>query len=283
MRRGISGRTRVAGVIGAPIAHSLSPAIQNAWIEAADIDAAYVPFGPSPERFEALIDGFRGGVVRGVNVTAPFKERALAMADRPSARAAAAGAANLLVFESDGAIVADNTDGEGLLAAFSRRCPGFSPSAGPVVVLGAGGAARGAVAAFLAAGAPMVHIVNRSRQRSKALAAIFGDRANVADDIPFSLSRAHAVINATPQGFEGGEGPNVDLSPLPGHAIVMDMVYRPVRTTFLERAESRGLATVDGLAMLIGQASPSFRAFFGREPPSIDVRAVALAALEQGV
>ena len=119
MTRRISGATVVAGVAGSPVKHSLSPLIHNAWIAAAGLDAVYVPFSPPADGFAVFARGLAGGAVRGLNVTVPFKETALEVATRATARAGAAGAANLLVFETDGAIVADNTDGEGLLGALA--------------------------------------------------------------------------------------------------------------------------------------------------------------------
>src|SRR4051794_28105741 len=146
-RRPISGITAVAGVAGSPIGHSLSPLIHNAWIEAAGIDAVYVAFAPPPDRFSHFAEGLRGGAVRGLNVTLPFKEAALGVAHEVGERAERAGAANLLIFNEDGSIVADNVDGLGLLGALVAQAPGFDAKAGPAVVMGAGGAARGAAAA----------------------------------------------------------------------------------------------------------------------------------------
>ena len=282
VRPPISGETVVAGVAGSPVRHTLSPRIHNAWLEAAAIDGVYIPFSPRPDGFTAFAEGLRGGAVRGLNVTAPFKEAALALADRSTDRARAAGAANLLVFEAGGGIFADNTDGEGLLGAFRAQARGFDPAAGPLVILGAGGAARGAAAAFLAAGAPYVHFIARNPDRGEGLAALFGDRAACLDQAGASESfrEASAVINATPLGLGGGAGPDTPFELLAGACVVMDMVYRPVRTAWLDRAKARGLRTVDGLAMLIGQAEPSFRAFFGHQPPPIDVRSLVVAALE---
>ncbi|HEY2482631.1 MAG TPA: NAD(P)-binding domain-containing protein, partial [Caulobacteraceae bacterium] len=143
---------------------------------------------------------------------------------------------------------------------------------GPVVILGAGGAARGAAAAFLDAGAPGVRLINRSLERARTLAAEFGPAVTTAD--ANALDEANAIINATPAA------PQIQLEQAPVSAVVMDMVYRPLETPFLLGARALGLRTVDGLAMLIGQARPSFRAFFGVEPPdNVDVRAVALKAL----
>jgi len=278
----MTGAAMVAGVCGAPIRHSMSPLIHNAWIAAAGLDAAYVPFAPTEERFEAFVDGLRGGAIRGLNVTIPFKERALALADHASDLARMAGAANLLIFAEDGSIFADNTDGPGLLGAVAVQAPGFDVTSAPVVVLGAGGAARGAVAALLMAGAPQVRVVNRTLARAQALAEALGDRVIAADEtaLPALLADAGLVINATSLGLGGGEGPAADLALTPAGAVVMDMVYKPLRTQFLQRAEGLGRRTVDGLEMLLRQAVPSFEAFYGQPPPAdIDVRAIALRQL----
>ena len=279
----ISGTTTVAGVVGAPVRHSLSPLIHNAWIEAAGVDGVYVALAPTAEHFPKLLDGLCGGALRGLNVTLPFKEAALAAADRASERARRAGAANLLVFESDGTISADNTDGEGLLWAFSEQAPNLDITARPVVVLGAGGAARGAVAALLDAGAPEVRIVNRTLARAEAIARAVGGPVTVHEwgGLREAMTASSVVINATSLGLAGKDPLAVSFDGLQAGAVVMDMVYRPLRTAFLARAASEGFTTVDGLAMLIGQAAPSFKAFFGQTPPtSVDVRRLALAALE---
>jgi len=270
----------LAGVVGWPISHSLSPQLQNAWILAAGIDAVYVPFSVPPGRFAAFIAGMRGGPLLGLNVTAPHKQAALGLADRVSPQARAAGAANLLVFHEDGLLSADNTDGEGLLKAFAAQAPKFVPSAGPVLIVGAGGAARGAASALLAAGTPKIQILNRNPQRALNLAQTLGPQVEPLSAPPKNdVVRAWgAVINATPAGLDAASSLGVDLSALSADAVVMDMVYRPLRTPLLEGAARRGLVTVDGLEMLIGQARPSFRALFGAEPPSLDIRAMALGA-----
>ncbi|HEY9216953.1 MAG TPA: shikimate dehydrogenase, partial [Phenylobacterium sp.] len=120
----ITASTRVAGVVGAPVRHSLSPQIHNAWLAAAGIDGVYIAFAPPADRFAAFVQGMRGGAVRGVNVTLPFKEEALREADECSERAQLAGAANLLLFHEDGMIFAENTDGLGLMHAFETQAPG---------------------------------------------------------------------------------------------------------------------------------------------------------------
>lgn len=278
----ITGRTVVAGVVGRPVAHSLSPILHNAWLADAGIDGVYVAFGPPEDGFPNLIKGFRGGALRGVNVTLPFKEQALAAADQVSDAARLAAAANLLVFESDGTIRADNTDGVGLLGAFAAQQPQWSPSAGPVTVLGAGGAARGAVAALVLAGAPKVFVVNRTLARAEAIAQAVGPAV-----VPLPLGRAAdalaestAVINATSAGLAGAGALDVPLGQTPEGCVVMDMVYKPLETPFLAQARALGRPVVDGLEMLIRQAVPSFEAFYGRPPPeTTDVRRLALETL----
>ncbi len=275
----LSGKSLVAGVVGQPIAHSMSPVLHNAWIAAAGLDAVYVPFAVTEAGFPSLVAGLRGGSVRGLNVTLPFKLLALDAADQVSSRAAAAGAANLLVFKADGQILADNTDGLGLLAAFAEQAPGFDPQAGPVVLLGAGGGAQGAAAAFAEAGCPEIRIVNRTRTRAEALAGRFGARAFGLTEVATALAGANAVINTTSAGLSG-DSLDVPFEATPAACVVMDMTYKPLRTPFLQAADAAGRKTVDGLAMLVGQAIPSFEAFFGQLPPGeVDVRALAIQTL----
>ncbi|HEX2801228.1 MAG TPA: shikimate dehydrogenase [Phenylobacterium sp.] len=279
----ITASTIVAGVAGWPVRHSLSPLIHNAWLEAAGIDGVYVAFATPSEGFEDFLRGVRGGAVRGLNVTLPFKGRALAMAPHATERARIAAAANVLVFETDGTIVADNTDGLGLIGAFLSQAPGFDFAAGPVAILGAGGGARGAAAALLAAGCPEVRILNRTLAKAQALAAELGAGATAGEltDAPRAFEGAIAVINATSAGVANSGLLAVPLEATPPGAVAMDMVYKPLMTPFLLQAQALGRRTVDGLEMLIGQAAPSFEAFFGRPPPgAVDVRALALAALD---
>ena len=278
-RVAFSGAARVAGVVGAPVRQSLSPLIHNAWIAGAGLDAVYVPFSPSPERFEGFVTALRGGSVAGLNVTLPFKPAALKLADRADDAARAAGAANLLLFHPDGSVEARNTDGIGLLHAFAEQAPTWRLDAGPVLVLGAGGAARGAVAALQAAGA-IVRVANRTAARAHALAEAFaGVQAMGLADLAAVVGDVSAIVNATAAGLEGEGAVDLPWAAVASTAVVMDMVYKPLHTPLLRRAQAAGLATVDGLAMLIGQALPSFEAFFGQPPPQVDVRAVALAAL----
>ena len=267
----ITGAVRVAGIVGNPVAHSLSPIIHNAWIEALDMDAVYAAFAPrDADGFATLVEAGRAGLLAGVNVTAPFKEQAFALADTASGTARISGSANILRFR-DGRVEADSTDGEGLLWALKQQAPALDLRAAPVVMLGAGGAARAAVAALAGAGAG-VRIVNRTRKRAEALAADIGLGVEAVDG-PGAFDGARLVINALTVK------PEVDPGQFEPGTVVMDMTYRPVETPFLGAAKAAGLTTVDGLAMLIGQAEPSFRALFDAEPPALDPRPRLLAHL----
>lgn len=267
----ITGAARLGGIVGRPVAHSLSPVIHNAWIEAAGIDAVYAAFAPPDETaFETLVAFGRAGMLAGVNVTAPFKEQAFALADSASAEATASGSANVLVFE-DGRVHAESTDGFGLLAALADQAPALTLSGAVVVMLGAGGAARAAAQTLAAAGA-QVRLVNRSRDRAEALAADLGPAVSVADEAD-AFDGADLVVNAL------SVPPTLDLGRLAAGTVVMDMTYRPVETDFLKAARVQGLTPVDGLGMLIGQAGPSFRAIFRTEPPALDLRPLLLAAI----
>ncbi|WP_312166869.1 shikimate dehydrogenase [Phenylobacterium sp.] len=276
----LSGATRVAGVVGRPIAHSMSPILHNAWLAAAGIDGVYVPFSTQPGRFTAFAQSLRGGSVAGLNVTLPFKAEALALADEASFRARSAEAANVLVFGEDGMIFADNTDGLGMLAAFAEQAPGFDPQAGPVAILGAGGAARGAAAAFVEAGCPEVRIVNRTLLKAQEVAGPLGATALPLSEAAAAFAGVVAVVNATSAGLSGSAALEVPLEATPADAVIMDMVYKPLKTPFLAQGQALGRRTVDGLAMLIGQAVPSFEYFFGQPPPrEVDVRSLAIRAL----
>lgn len=272
-----------AGVAGSPAKHSLSPIIHGAWLTAAEIDGTYEIFDLPADGFADFIRWART-TLSGLNVTVPFKEQALAIADQASDRARLAGAANVLVFE-DGKIFADNTDGIGLLHALRLSGP-FDPSAGSIMVFGSGGAAQGAVAALISEGATDIRIVNRTFERGQELASRFPGKAiaypRTEDQTAEALKGVQALIQSTLMGMDGQPALDIDLSPLPVTALVMDMVYVPLETPLLKEAKRRGHRVSNGLDMLIGQAIPSFEMFFGATPPDdVDVKALCLGELER--
>lgn len=268
----ITGAVKVGAIVGRPVAHSLSPVIHNAWIEAGGLDAAYIAFSPADDSdFDLLVAAGRAGFVRGLNVTAPFKERAFALADTTSETARISSSANLLTFR-DGRVHADSTDGIGLLGAIAEQAPALSLNGAVVAMLGAGGAARAAAAALTGAGAT-VRVVNRTPERAEALAADLGAGVEAWPVGQASLEGAALIVNAL------SVQPDIDLGRLDPATVVMDMTYRPLVTPFLRAARARGLTTVDGLAMLIGQAGPSFESIFDTAAPDFDVRPICLKVL----
>jgi len=261
----------VAGIAGNPVAHSLSPVIHNAWLAAGGIDGAYVPLAPADAAgFEALVAAGRAGLIMGLNVTAPFKEQAFALADQATAAARLTSSANILQFEN-GRVLADSSDGIGLMRGLREQAPDLDVAGRPVVMLGAGGAARAGSGALVEAGAE-VRIVNRSPERAQALAADLGPSVRVMT-AEAAFDGAALVINAL------SVAPIIDFDRIAPGTVVMDMTYKPLATPFLTAARERSLPTVDGLAMLIGQAAPSFEALFRRAPPPLDLRALLMTHL----
>jgi shikimate dehydrogenase len=270
-RHRITGAALVAGIAGNPVAHSLSPVIHNAWLAAGDIDGAYVPFAPADAAgFETLVAAGRAGLITGLNVTAPFKEQAFALADQATPAARLTSSANILIFDG-GRVSADSSDGTGLMLGLKEQAPDLNIAGRPVVMLGAGGAARAGAGALVEAGA-QVRIVNRSPDRALALAADLGPSVQVISG-PEAFDGAVLVINAL------SVQPDLDFDAVAPGTVMMDMTYKPLATPFLAAARARGLPTVDGLAMLIGQAAPSFQALFRRPPPPLDLRALLTAHL----
>jgi shikimate dehydrogenase len=262
-------RPSVAGVMGWPVTHSRSPVLFEHWFRTLDIAGRYVPLAVRPEDFGAVLRALPKAGLRGVNVTVPHKEAAFRLADARSPTAEAIGAANTLVFAPDGRIEADNTDAYGFLENLRAGAPGWRGAAGPAVVLGAGGAAQAVVHALLGAGVPALRLLNRSRDRAEALAARFGPKVEVLDweARDAALGDAALLVNATSLGMKGQPPLEIGLEALPRAAVVTDIVYVPLETPLLAAARAHGAHAVDGLGMLLHQARPGFRAWFGADPP----------------
>ncbi len=250
--------TLLAGVVGWPVAQSLSPVLHGFWLAKHGIDGAYVPLAIRREDFGAALRGLRLAGFQGVSVTVPHKEAAFALATRHDADAERAGAVNQLVFEGE-EILGLNTDVAGLAASLD----GIALQGRPTVLLGAGGAARAAVLALERLGASQIRILNRNPARARALA---GPRVVVAETWEAAAKDAALVVQATSAGMKGAPSLDLPMDALPKDATVCDIVYNPLETEFLRRAKAAGLKTVDGLGMLMHQAVPAFRAFYGVEP-----------------
>ncbi|MGF7174511.1 shikimate dehydrogenase [Azospirillum doebereinerae] len=264
----ISGKARLAGVMGWPIGHSRSPRLHGHWLERYGIDGAYVPLAVPPERAEQAIRALPALGFRGCNVTVPFKEIAFRTVDRLDATARRMGAVNTIVVHADGTLEGGNTDGFGFLENVKAGCRDWSAEQGPAVVIGAGGAARAVAVALLDAGAPEIRLVNRTRARAEELAADIGGPIAVVDWVSreTALEGAALLVNTTTQGMTGHPPLDLDLRALPVAAVVNDIVYTPLDTPLLVAARSRGNRAVDGLGMLLHQARPGFQAWFGVEP-----------------
>ena len=272
--------TTLAGVLGDPIAHSRSPRLHRHWLDRYGIDGDYLPLRVPAADLRAALSLLPQAGFAGVNVTIPHKEAAFALADEITDRARAVGAANTLTFR-DGRVMADNTDGHGFVASLDQQAPGWDAGTGSALVLGAGGAARGIVAALLVRGVDRVVLANRDRGRAERLAADLAGLPGRIDAIktaaiPDALGEATLLVNATSLGMVGQPPLDIDLSPLPDAATVTDIVYTPLETPLLAAARARGLRTVDGLGMLLHQAAPGFEAWFGRRPDVDDALRAAV-------
>lgn len=261
----LSGKAKLAGVLGWPVGHSRSPRLHGYWLEKLGIDGAYVPLPVRPEDFETVLRALpRMGFV-GANVTVPHKEQALRLVDEVEPLAARIGAVNTLVVREDGSILGQNTDAYGFIRNLTDSSP-WRPQAGPAVVLGAGGAARAVVAALVDQGVAEIRLVNRNVGRAEALAADIGGPVRPLGWDRLDLDGAALLVNTTSLGMAGQPPLDIDLSALPKHAVVNDIVYTPLTTGLLAQAAARGNPVVDGLGMLLWQAVRGFSQWFGQQP-----------------
>jgi shikimate dehydrogenase len=271
-----------ACVIGWPVSHSRSPLIHGHWLTKYAIRGSYVRRPVPPDGLHAFLRSMQKEGFAGCNVTLPHKQDAFRAADTTMPAARAVAAANTLWLE-DGRLVADNTDGAGFLAHARSRVPGFPIPGRPVLVLGAGGAARAIIHALRACGVDEVRIANRTARRAVEVADHFGTGVTVAawEERTRCARGAAALVNATSLGMAGNAGLAFDVASLDADCIVADIVYVPLLTPLLAAAQARGLATIDGLGMLMHQAVPGFQRWFGVLPEVTDeLRAVLVADLE---
>lgn len=282
-----SGRTRVAGILGWPVAFSQSPRLHAYWLAKHGVDGAYVPLPVEPGRLADAVKGLAALGFRGGNVTKPHKEAVMPLLDAITPTAAAIGAVNTLIVGEDGRITGTNSDAPGFLANLRASAPQWRCDR-PAAVLGAGGGARAVCAALLEAGVPEVRLFNRTVEKARALAAHFrAHHAAPVRALPFTAeawraeaAEAGAAVNTTSLGMTGQPPLDLDLGALPDDAVVADIVYSPLETPVLAAAAARGLACVDGLGMLLHQGGIGFEAWFGIRPEVDDaLRAYVLEAV----
>jgi shikimate dehydrogenase len=271
-----------ACVIGWPIEHSRSPLIHGHWLKKYGIDGAYTKEPVRPEDVGRFLGSLAGSGFSGCNVTVPHKEAAFAAAEIKDPSAIAVGAANTVWLES-GKLACSNTDTYGFMMHLSQSAPNWKAAKGPIMVLGAGGAARAVVYGFLEAGRTDIRIFNRSLERARALEAHFGKSVKAYDwqrrneHVP----TAAVIVNATTLGMKGTGTPDIEFSDARHDCIAADIVYVPLETEFLKEARRFRLTSVDGLGMLLHQAVPGFEKWFGVRPEVTDeLRQILVADIE---
>ena len=259
----LSGKARLAGITGWPVSHSRSPRLHGFWIARHGIDGAYVPLPIEPAHFPAAIRGLMLSGFAGVNVTIPHKIAAFAICDTVDDSARRAGAVNTLVFEN-GRITGSNTDGWGFLE--NLRANGVDPASGSALILGAGGSARAIAAVLLALGVT-VTIANRTRPGAEAIARELPGLTVIDWNARDAALPDHALlVNTTSLGMAGNAPLEIDLDRAAPNLTVADIVYVPLETPLLAAARFRKIRCVEGLGMLLYQAVPGFRTWFGVDP-----------------
>ncbi len=255
----------MAGIMGWPVGHSLSPTLHRYWLHENHIAGDYVLLETRPEDLEETIRALPEKGFAGLNVTIPHKQAAARIVDRIDEGARRIGAVNAVTVEKDGSLSGRNTDVYGFLENLKAAVPGWEAARAPAVVLGAGGAARAVAVALLGAGVPELRLANRTHERAEALAKDIDPRIRIVpwEDRAQALAEAGLLVNATSLGMEGAPPLDLVLDALPETAAVNDIVYRPLETPLLKRARARGHPVADGLGMLIHQARPCFTDWFG--------------------
>jgi len=267
--------SRLVGLIGRSLGHSISPAFQQAAFDHLGLDVRYQVWDTSEADLGRVVERLRGPAMLGANITIPYKEKALSFADEADEEARRIGAANTLV-NRDAQLVGYNTDAEGFMRAL-RDLGRFDPRGKCIVVLGAGGAARAVVFSLVAAGSKSVVVFNRTLSRADALAAGMGESSTEVTSLPWedgqlesAVARCDLLVNCTSVGMTGGptEGQSpIDARLVPGGALVYDLVYNPLETPLLKGAGRAGARTLGGLAMLVYQGAASFQLWTGLEAP----------------
>ncbi len=277
----IDAGTALLGVVGHPVAHSLSPVIQNAALRRDKRNAIYLAFDVVPENFEAFVEGMRAAGARGLNVTLPHKRAAFDACGTVTEEAQWTEAVNTLTFESD-EIVGDNTDVEGVRASLVEL--GAELDGSKALLIGAGGAGRAAARALLDSGGE-IWIANRTPARAEKLRGAIGRSAQVIPwkDLAVAAKEADVIVHATSVGLDGSESvlKSSDLKGSPCRAL-LDLVYGPNETMLVHEARRAGVEAADGLNVLVLQGAGAYATFWGEDPPLEVMRKAALAAVGRG-
>lgn len=263
----VPDRFLLAGVMGWPVMHSRSPKLHNYWFEKYGLAGTYVPLAVRPEGLGPALRALPSLCFSGCNLTIPHKQAAMAIVDAVDPVGRRIGAISCVTVRPDGSLAGSNNDCFGYIESLLQEHPGWRADAGPVVVVGAGGGARAVLYALAERGAREIRLVNRTPARAATLAAEFGGpiRALPWEDRDRALDGAAMLVNATSQGMVGQPALDIALDRLPAGALVSDIIYIPRETPLLQAARARGHRTVNGLGMLLHQARPAWKAWFGVE------------------
>ena len=261
-------RFLLAGVMGWPVMHSRSPKLHNYWLAQYGLNGSYLPLAIPSERLADALCALSALGFSGCNLTIPHKQAALAIVDRLDPLARRIGAVNCIVVAPDQSLDGYNFDAFGFIESIREAQPAWRADNGPVVVIGAGGAARAVLVGLMEQGAREIRLINRTRPRATALLADLGGPLTVLDwhERNMALAGAAMLVNATSLGMAGEDALDISLAKLPQTALVCDIVYIPRETALLKEARLRGNATMNGLGMLLHQARPAFAAWFGVMP-----------------
>ncbi|HAG51752.1 MAG TPA: shikimate dehydrogenase [Deltaproteobacteria bacterium] len=286
----ITSKTKTLGIFGYPISHTLSPAMHNAVIKALGLDMVYLPFEVKPSNLKEAINGIKSLGIIGVNITIPHKESVIRFLDDISEEARLVGAVNTIV-NKDRKLVGYNTDGSGYMASLKEEL-GFNPKSKRIIIIGAGGAARGILAALATQKPKSITVANRTLSRAvsliKAFKGKFRDTRFEAIDLDnnmlkMSFNSVDLLINTTSVGMKQSKALKIPLETLPKIAIVSDIIYNPLETLLLKKAKKIGLTTHGGLGMLVHQGARSFKLWTGMDAPMNVMRKAALKALKMEV
>lgn len=258
----------LAGVMGWPVSHSRSPKLHNYWLQLHGLQGAYVQLAVEPGKLAQALPGLAALGFRGCNVTLPHKVEAMKLMHEVDANARRVGAINTIVVQPDGSLKGFNNDGFGYIQSLLEAKPDWRADAGPITVLGAGGAARAVILSLADRGAREIRLINRTFDKAQSLAEEFGGPIKA---LPWSerhnaLADISLLVNTTNQGMRGNPPLDLNLDLLPRDAFVSDTIYAPMETPLLAAARQRGNQTVNGLGMLLHQARPAFHAWFGVMP-----------------
>lgn len=273
----ITPTTRITGLFGHPVTHSLSPRLHNGWFRELGIDGAYLPFPVTPENLLTALHALPALGIRGINVTVPHKEAVFRALPRLDPAARAIGAVNTVVVGDDGQMTGCNTDASGFVQSVVEYIPTLLHR--PALILGAGGAARAVCYGLQQSGLARFRILNRNRERAVQLADDLNlDAEILSTDKSIPFQDVGFIINTTSLGLKTGDALPCPLAGAPADAVAVDLIYNPAETPWLRLAREQGLVTVNGLGMLVHQAAAAFELWFGIKPPINHATFLALEA-----